>query len=459
MNTILKLSKKFSETEESLKTSSYESEAIPTEEPSQEKDPLLNEKENTKLGTYVEGYFYLKLKKYFKAEYSFRGNYSIISHYNKLKDSVLNYIKKQGNSDEMKIAAVNLIQMAEEIFKNESTNIQIDSFFPNVSGKMVKTFYDNVSQYTYSSSNFRETIKDGEYYNLVIESTHNIISVLNKKGKQLRNYLTIFSKTKNLYLANKDMLEEFYLGFLKNFDIVGKEVLNISANELEKKSNFIYIICSNKNYMDTKLFQESLKDIEGENFKRLIQKLEEFKDSDINVNKKDKKKTKNKKENKNEIKIKNKEIEDADKSDEIKENNGAGNDDQKKEDGNDKENEGVASVVNESLEQSIRKKSVKDFKETLNQIEEEKEPFLLVYLDSYDKLFIPYDVIRDGITELKEMNESIKTMNEAMNQKLIKVQKDNESIKQDYEFLKKAFRKYHPDLFDENGEFKKDKNI
>ena len=115
--------------------------------------------------------------------------------------------------------------------------------------------------------------------------------------------------------------------------------------------------------------------------------------------------------------------------------------------------------MNESLEQSIRKKSVKDFKETLNQIEEEKEPFLLVYLDSYDKLFIPYDVIRDGITELKEMNESIKTMNEAMNQKLIKVQKDNESIKQDYEFLKKAFRKYHPDLFDENGEFKKDKNI
>ena len=41
---------------------------------------------------------------------------------------------------------------------------------------------------------------------------------------------------------------------------MGKEEDDLTNEELIQRSNFIYVICSNKSYQMTKLFQESLSD-------------------------------------------------------------------------------------------------------------------------------------------------------------------------------------------------------
>ena len=69
--------------------------------------------------------------------------------------------------------------------------------------------------------------------------------------------------------------------------------------------------------MDTKLFQESLKDIEDENFKILMKKNQ--KNAKIQIKTEIEKKSKNKKDKRNESKNKSEEIEDVEKAEEIKE--------------------------------------------------------------------------------------------------------------------------------------------
>ena len=466
--------KKFSEKEESEITSIYESETKENNVSPElmniiREEIRINQRESTKLGNYVEDYFYLKLKKFLKARDDFRGNYSIIGHIQQLKDSVLQYIKENAKNDDeisnkIKISGINLIQRAEEVFKTKSKKIQIDSFFPGISGKIVKAFFNEINEFSYSSKDFSSSIDDSKNYNLIVESTHCITSQINKKRKQLEKYFMVFSKTKKLYNENKEILKEFYINFLKNFKIIKNEI-NISHEELLNKSNFIYIICSNKNYLNTKLFQESMYD--RTKFEELVNKLSLLQNSqkdNNNLKKGDKKikKINNKKnaQEKYEAKVNSKNKEGKNNiKDEVpkqKENDNKAKEQKKVEntikDEVSKERENNSKDVeikekeadnniqfdSDENEEYDPEKYINEFRNVLNKIEEEKEKFLIIYLDSYDKLFVPVSVIKDGFNVLNEKYDILTEKYEALKKNYEETNKLINTIKELHpEFFKK----------------------
>ena len=397
MFNLQKFEKKFSEPELDL-TKSSESDSDPRTLP-----PFLRQdmkeyneesRDSNNLGNYIEGYFFLKLKKYLKAENDFKGNYSIADHIKKINESIFHFVREKGQdefSDQIKIKGMNLIQEAENIFNIKADKIQIDSFFPNVKGKIVKKFLEDVEECSYSSFIFEPKIDEQKNYNLVVESTHNILSTLNKKSKQLQNYFTIFSKTRKLYLENKEMLKEFYLRFLRNFKIIDDKE-NLSHEELMNKSNFIYMICSNKNYESTKLFQESLYD--KNQFDKLIKLLSDNKKKKIESNKENAEEKKSKIEgkiNSNNTKKINEEENESQNNNGLKKG-------QKKESisiNNEQGNE-ITTSKKENKEYNPAE-YVEKFKSILNNIKIEGDNFLIVYFDSYEKLFVPYPSLMEKI--------------------------------------------------------------
>ena len=469
-----------------------------------EEELIFTQRESTKLGNSVESYFYLKLKKFLKANEDFRGYYSISDHMQKIKDCIFRYVKEKTKTenkeaDKIKIAGFNLIKRAEEIFSTNSKKIQIDSFFPSIYGKMVKQFYSKVDEYSHSSENFINSIKDENCYNLIVESTHCITSSLNKKRKQFERYFSVFNMTKKLYMGNQEMLKQFYVDFLKYFKILGEDVKTeqISNEELIRKSNFIYILCSYKNYYKTKLFQESMYD--KEKFEELVKELLSIPKNKANDNKdtKQNKKEKNIKNNKRNVKKSPDNEEDPkdskvnqnkeDSKDEKGKNKGImvgkrvnfgedlkikiqGKKDRKKceKDQTEKENLGEIDVDNKDEETKkegnnfITENAIEEdeesyfnlnddeeeekkynpekyliaFKNILNRIQKENEHFLLIYLDSYDRLFVPFSIIKDG---------------------LISLQKEYKNLQKDYDDLKKKteenneilkrIRDSHPEFF------------
>ena len=526
MENIKHLFKKFEEKEESDYTSQYESESKEKISPQFakmiEEELIFTQRESTKLGNSVENYFYLKLKKCLKANEDFTGFYSISMHIQKIKDGILRYVKEKTKieskeADQIKIAGFNLIKRAEDIFPTNSKKIQIDSFFPNICGKNVKTFYAKVDEYSYSSKNFINSIKDENYYNLIVESTHCITSNLNRKRKQFERYFRIFNLTKKLYMENQEMLKQFYVDFLKYFKILDNvNAEQISHEELIGKSNFIYILCSNKNYYKTKLFQESMHD--KAKFEELVKELLslEKNEADANEDIKQNKKAKNRKskesnakkkydndgeedpkdckesqnkEDSKDGKVNNNEVErerfmegksvnygedlkqnlqgkkdrkKCEKDQAEKENLGEIHDDYRDEETKKKGNNSITentedeeSDINlnddeEEKEYNPRKYLI-SFKKILNWIQKENEHFLLIYLDSYDRLFVPYSIIKDGLISL--------------NQKYENLQKDynglislNKNLEKDYNDLKKKteenneilmrIRDSHPEFFE-----------
>ena len=292
MNTIQKICKKFQEDQEPGLTSVYESQGseVILKSEKQQEDIDIYQRETGKLGTHIEDYFYLKLKKYLKTENDFRGTYNVNLHIQKMKESVLNYVENNTaennkNSNTLKIKGMDLIKIIKEQFETTTQRIQIDSLFPNINGNILKKLFNELKDYSYYSNDFESSIETEKKYNLIVESCHNIISQAYKKMIQLKVYFTIFNQTKKIYEENKEILKEFYLNFLKYFKIIRDSVniSNISDVELLENSNFIYIVCSNKNYLDNKKFQEIINSKEENNN---IQELLSYLNKNKNVPKK-----------------------------------------------------------------------------------------------------------------------------------------------------------------------------
>ena len=344
-------------------------------------------KDSNNLGNYIEGYFFLKLKKCLKAQSDFKGNYSIVDHIKKINESIFHFVKQNWqdiSSDKLKIQGMNLIHEAENIFDIKADRIQIDSFFPNINGKILNNFLKDVKECSYSSLN-GTNIDENKDYNLIVESTHNILSTLNKKSKQLQNYFTIFSKSRKLYLENMEMLKEFYIKFLKNFKIIGEQT-NLTHKDLIDKSNFIFMICSNKNYESTKIFQESLHD--KNQFNKLIQIL--------NDNKKKTEEVKAKISGK----INDNKSEKIDEEVKESHDNTEFNNNQKKEGistGNEIENKIIITKENKVYNPG---EYIEKFKLILNDIISEGDNFLFVYFDTYEQLFVPYPNLMEKMNYL-----------------------------------------------------------
>ena len=374
----------------------------------------LNDSNN--LGKSVENYFFLKLKKCLNAKSDFRGNYSLIDHKKKLNELIINSVLKKSNnpntsSDQIKINGMNLIQEIESIFGNNSEKVQIDALFPNIEGTTVKTFIDEIRDYCHFSDKLNLKIDNEKTYNLIVEMTHNILSTINKKSKQLKNYFTLFSKTRKLYLENNDLFKQFYTDFLKHFKIVDKKENSLTHDELIQRSNFIYVICSNKSYSKTKLFQESLYN-ETQN-KLLINMLSEEKKKEDN---KTKEKNKVKKEHQRKSKKEknpqsedSKKKEDEEKKEEEEEKEDEDESDKKKTENSENINDENSNKINNEKYQAYNPcEYIERFKNILNTIEYENDGYLLIYLDCYENLFIPRTILTHQIKDLnKKYNEII----------------------------------------------------
>ena len=391
----------------------------------------LDQKEITKLGPFVESYFFLKLKKYLNANSDFRGSYSLKKHIQNLKESVLEYIK--GKSNEIKIQGINLIHFAEDIFNIKSKDIQIDSLFPNITGKKVKQLLADAKGYCYHPTNMESNIRDEENYTLVVESTHNILSTLNKKSKQMDNYFKAFSETRKLYSGNIIILNKFYTEFLKFFKII-QENKEYTHEELMKNSNFIYVLCSNKNYKQNKLFQESMTD--KNKFNDLISLLKHIQPREEASSKEDKKNEEN-----NQIES-----------------------DKKKKKSEKKQNTNIK--INEKNEVYQPEEYVNHFKNVLDKIEKENDSFILLYLDCYEKLFVPYSILEDfklgnktinnyneNYKNVMKSNEQLKTQNQKIQKQFDEMKKDYESMKKDYESRNKDYEPMKKDYESRNKDY------
>ena len=308
------------------------------------------------------------------------------------------------SSDQLKIDGMNLIQQIDSIFGNNSEKVQIDALFPNIKGIAVKTFIKEVQDCCHFSEKLNSKIANEKKYNLIVEITHNILSTINKKSKQLRNYFTIFSKTRKLYLENKELFKQFYLGFLKRFKIVGKEEDDLTNEELIQRSNFIYVIYSNKSYKMTKLFQESLSD--EKQLQCLKNKLsEEHKkkadETQLKSNeKKDPQKNSKKETNPKSIDNKKKD-EEEDKKEEEEEQEDEDQFNKKKSESLEKIEEEKNDKINNEIKQAYNPGDyIEKFKNILKTIENENDGYLLVYLDCYENLFVPRTVLASQIKDL-----------------------------------------------------------
>ena len=398
-------------------------------------ESYLDFNDSNNLGKSVENYFFLKLKKCLKAKSDFTGSYSLVDHKKKLNELIIKHVLEKSkdpnvSSDQLKIDGMNLIQQIDSIFGNNSEKVQIDALFPNIKGIAVKTFIKEVQDCCHFSEKLNSKIANEKKYNLIVEITHNILSTINKKSKQLRNYFTIFSKTRKLYLENVELFKQFYLEFLKRFKIVGKEEDDLTNEELIQRSNFIYVICSNKSYKMTKLFQESLSD--EKQLQCLKNKLSEEhkKKADETQLKSNEKKEpqKNSKKETNPKSIDNKKKdEEEDKKEEDKKEEDKKEEDKKEEDKKEEEEEQededeFNKKKSESLEKIEEEKNnkinneikqaynpgeyIEKFKNILKTIENENDGYLLVYLDCYENLFVPRTVLASQIKDLiKKYND------------------------------------------------------
>ena len=73
-------------------------------------------------------------------------------------------------------------------------------------------------------------------------------------------------------------------------------------------------------------------------------------------------------------------------------------------------------------------KSIKEFKGIVKKIENAGEKVMIIYLDSYEKLFIPYNEIKDDLNIIKNEYKILMDKNE-------KIIGENEKIRNEYKIL------------------------
>ena len=76
-------------------------------------------------------------------------------------------------------------------YLTDISQIELDSFFVNVPGKNIKEFLNNMKSYSFPID--VNKIKENTKYMVLIESTHSIKSVLQKKANQMRKYYLFFN--------------------------------------------------------------------------------------------------------------------------------------------------------------------------------------------------------------------------------------------------------------------------
>ena len=128
--------------------------------------------------------------------------------------------------------AKKILKEIREYFAGE-TQIEIDSFYPSISGEKIQLLFKLIEDYSYPKLiELDPKVK----YSVIVESTYCLEKNVIKKAEQLRKNFLFFSVINKYYKKYKEYLEEFYEYFIKKY-IFSKKVIG-TIYEYQKDNNF-----------------------------------------------------------------------------------------------------------------------------------------------------------------------------------------------------------------------------
>ena len=140
-------------------------------------------------------------------------------------------INKKGITEEN---AKNIIKRIKEEL-SDIRKIELDSLFVGVSGKNISEFFDNMKKYSFPNSE-ESPILINERYTIIVESTHNLRTVIPKKKEQARRYHLFFSAIDKYFKMDYIYLREFKNFFFQKYFANS----NFELDKLQPKSDKDY---------------------------------------------------------------------------------------------------------------------------------------------------------------------------------------------------------------------------
>ena len=224
----------------------------------QEEDKI--EEMNIQNGDFFEKYINQKLKYQLKSDKAFSSVIDVSEVHDDMILS-LNYALIQDPKDPQlnPETAVKIIELIDLVLKGE-TQIQIDSLLPLVEGKELFDFFNNIKEYFFPSDN---KIDINKKYTIIVESTFCLQSQINIKANQLRKSYLVFSLIHDLYLKYPKYIKNYYKYFIKKYILKSKCEKKDCAKDdesidLSSYGNYIFLIASNKTLKSFKETMESI---------------------------------------------------------------------------------------------------------------------------------------------------------------------------------------------------------
>ena len=224
----------------------------------QEEDKI--EEINIQNGDFFEKYINQKLKYQLKSDKAFSSVIDVSEVHDDMILS-LNYALIQDPKDPQlnPETAVKIIEIIDLVLKDE-TQIQIDSLLPLVEGKELFDFFNNIKEYFFPSDN---KIDINKKYTIIVESTFCLQSQINIKANQLRKSYLVFSLIHDLYLKYPKYIKNYYKYFIKKYILKSKCEKKDCAKDdesidLSSYGNYIFLIASNKTLKSFKETMESI---------------------------------------------------------------------------------------------------------------------------------------------------------------------------------------------------------
>lgn len=231
-------------------------------------------------GKSVEKYFNIKLKTQLDAKDSYSNIKIVISDF--LEELRLYMFGKTFNNEKLdkKIAKTILDEIG--AYLKDETEIEIDSFYPYISGEKINQFFKLTTNYSYPTF---VKINPGDKYTVVVESTYCLKKNIIKKCEQLRKNFLFFSILNKFYKKYDVYLEDFYEFFIKRHIFIDKNIKSVydykkDVNfDLSSFDNYIILFVTNSKFdffNEVKLFLEQSKPLVENEIEFNIEKCFQF---------------------------------------------------------------------------------------------------------------------------------------------------------------------------------------
>ena len=162
-------------------------------------------------GKTVKKYFNIKLKKLLDANEAYSNIKITFSDF--IEELHVYIFSKIFNNDQLdKKVAKKILKEIREYFAGE-TQIEIDSFYPSISGEKIQLLFKLIEDYSYPKL---IEIDPKVKYSVIVESTYCLEKNVIKKAEQLRKNFFFFQSSINIIRNIRNILKNFMNISLKN---------------------------------------------------------------------------------------------------------------------------------------------------------------------------------------------------------------------------------------------------